>query len=296
MARILAGIALLLLAHTALKVFAIANAFRWAKGHAQAYCQEFRMSPPANPTDVLALLRKHEATFLPFGAKDLVLQPFWSAEGGGRAKRIARGSVYFWSRKLMENWNLTWVVAAFLVTAGAIPHAVGHVESGILLALAGALVVMRVAMAVESIFWYLTENMYSNAYLSAGKEYMANDSALSDSRRREELHDLWFALRRTTLGGAISLVVLCATAQLAFPGTFTNIRTGTGIGATGTRLLESVYYVATTILTVGYGDIRPDDSLGQGLAVVMMATGLLLFGVLLTFAIGRASGLTRQDP
>ena len=51
-------------------------------------------------------------------------------------------------------------------------------------------------------------------------------------------------------------------------------------GTHTTTLADALWWAATTVTTVGYGDTFPITPAGRGVAAVLMATGIALFGVL----------------
>jgi voltage-gated potassium channel len=72
-----------------------------------------------------------------------------------------------------------------------------------------------------------------------------------------------------------------------------------GPAAGFTSIPTSIYWAIVTLTTVGYGDIAPQNALGQALAALLMVTGYAIIAVptgIVTVELGRASNLGANRP
>jgi voltage-gated potassium channel len=72
-----------------------------------------------------------------------------------------------------------------------------------------------------------------------------------------------------------------------------------GPAAGFTSIPTSIYWAIVTLTTVGYGDIAPQNALGQALAALLMITGYAIIAVptgIVTVELGRASNLGANRP
>jgi voltage-gated potassium channel len=106
-----------------------------------------------------------------------------------------------------------------------------------------------------------------------------------DGRRLLVRHHFHYAL-------LVILVVILASAALVFA-------VEEGQGGTIDSFSDALWWAATTVTTVGYGDTFPVTPAGRGVAVFLMVAGITLFGLLTanlaTFLIERSAEEPGED-
>ena len=61
------------------------------------------------------------------------------------------------------------------------------------------------------------------------------------------------------------------------------------------KLVDAVYFVAITALTIGYGDITPATLVGKTIAVATGLTGLLFTGIIIAVAVRALDHTVREQ-
>jgi hypothetical protein len=272
----------LLLIPTVLKAVGTLNAIRWLTHNGLSYRRQLDERSPLSTArfsqaDYFQLLRdRPDAHFFPFGQKDFRLRAFIHERHSKTDGKLARGALAALYGTVYRLHRLTLVSTVYVILSGVLLFTGSGMwlletrsAAWLLFSLSACLLVCALIQAVESI--------YSHAILGgyAAPFHMHRAEATS---LLAEVKVLAGCVANTLLAATGAVFVCAVNLQgfSGFPGT--NVRGGS---AMIDRVVDSIYFVSTTLFTVGFGDITPSSLLARIVVIDIEASGfaLLVLGV-----------------
>jgi hypothetical protein len=270
----------------ALKTLATVNATRWAMRDGAAYAREEsrrakRSTRPRSAKAIAALVRKHNGDFFPFGAKDYRLRSAIGQQvGDSRTVMIGRTALRVLRPLLFNARGLAIGAIALAILA----NATGSGTPVVLNAMALVLMAMTIALAIESLVWYINVGAYSQPY---HRQLVAARSAQPGASLSDE-----FAMYLQIVGFNVgAAVVACSLAQTTLASFGATISASPGAANEAERLATFAHFVLSDYVTTGDSGVSPQDPYGHFLASVITIQGLVLvvfvFSVLLSIMSAR---------
>lgn len=265
-----------------LKLISIANAIRWLKVQGSTYIMEFNGRPPQNPGEFYNLFDKLHGDFFLFGFKDYRLRRYLNKIRRNSSKWNPIVALVSLFQSLLYRFErLTLITSLYLFLA--VPFAKANLFHQVLgqrytfmalIALAFVLLFGNLVLSVEAVYSYGILGNYAVSFhmLSPTKDKWAGGSSF--------LLEL-----RVLIGQLITTLVAGATAFYVARGLYGAIE-GNIVAFDPLLPLSWVqtyfqcfYFALTTLLTIGYGDIKPATILGQITTFLFQMQGFALIGI-----------------
>lgn len=256
-------VTLILIVVWLLKVLAIFNAILWLNRKGVSYRQHLAIVQPTLPAQYYQVFEKLNGDFFPFGIKDFRLRQF--AERNEGYKVLTYGARFFQAWLFRYN-RLILITSLYLFIIGGLVDldrvslllsSESHSRDLYLLAIIALW--SNFLLSIEIIYSYATLKSYAMFHMHPHKE----EGPLSIS----ELKIFVWRILTTVVAGATAAYV----AYLKYNALSGQI-TGREPGGLYNRLkiyFQCIYFIATTFVTVGYGDIIPVNGKGQLIAFLI---------------------------
>lgn len=270
-----------------LKLLAIGNAIRWLINQGISYRQYCEKNRPFQPSDFFGAFEQHKANFFPFGFKDYRLRKFVSEQKLGIIRLVAG----LFQNVLFRFNRLITMVCLYLLIAAATTNAPTFTAIAppkwMLCVLTLLMLIGNIALSTEAIVSYTILGNYAVLFhmmTPSDKVWDAADLRLNEVR-------VFAARFFASIGsGSVAVFVIHALYE-----SFSKLPkySPSSICNWFQLWFDSLYFTLTTFLTVGYGDILPQNRLGQFIAVLIMIQGfMLIVGVFASLQSSRFEKLT----
>lgn len=258
-----------------LKVTAIYKAIRWVSIKGSSYKQYIADNPPSNSDDYYSAFEKQKGTFFPFGIKDFKLRMY--------VKKSSSYSFLRFFQNFLFNFNyLTFITCLYLFISTNLNHlpflnSFFEQKNYFLYSLSIVMLVGNILLSVEAIYSCAVIGNYARHFHMLSHE---KDFSIGESPLLLELKVFFIRLTTTIISSSLT----CYVSHIFF-----NLFTGKIAVYQPLDplnwfqiLFQSIYFTATTLFTVGYGDISPNNEIGQLISLLIMLQGFLL--VVVVFA------------
>jgi Ion channel len=258
-----------------LKITAIYKAIRWVSINGFSYKQYISDHPPSNSDDYYSAFEKNKGVFFPFGMKDFKLRMY--------TKKSSSYSLLRFFQNFLFNFNrLTFITCAYLLISTNLNHLpffsnfFGQ-KNYFLCVLAVIMLIGNILLSIEAIYSCAIIGNYARHFhmLSYKKDFSIGESPLL-----LELKVFFIRLVTTIISSSLT----CYVSHIFFDAFTGKIAVYQPLNPLNwfQILFQSIYFAATTLFTVGYGDISPNNEIGQLISLLIMLQGFLL--VVVVFA------------
>lgn len=280
----------------AAKLLAVFNATRWILNYGLKFRREFQQSGFVSTRRLFNLYAACRGDFWPCGVKDyrlrrrirMISRPWWR-----RCVELTRYTFF----RLNHLVVLTCVSLVFLTPLGLEnPALVYFDDRSVMIRIALALAVLPMLAVLISTVESMLAYSQLGSYAEAFHILPYRNTRQKRGGRHYRLSELIVFLKRfvVALFAASTLCYVAQVGYLAFHGD-TLQRLDTSSPMSWIYLFtQMAYFSATTMWTVGYGDIIPSGLLGQYIAFSVMCEGFLL--LILVFAFLVASQEAESKP
>lgn len=275
-------IAMALILVLLLKLISIANAIRWLKVQGSTYVFEFNRRGQQNYEELDHLFDNMKCDFFPFGFKDYKLRLYLQNRINNPLKfNLILSCASLFQSLLYRFERLTIITALYLFVA--VPFArinLLHVVLDnrwtciMLIILAFFLLLGNLMLSIEAVYSYGIIGSYAVSFhmLSPVKEKWAGGSSFL-----LELRVLVSKLMTTLIAGATAFYVARGLYG-ALDGDLVAFDPLLPLSWVQTYF-QCSYFALTTLLTIGYGDIRPATIFGQVTTFLFQIQGFALVGI-----------------
>lgn len=281
-------ITMILTATILLKLCAVSNSIRWIRHHGSDYVSTVEGNNPTIRDDehLNKILDALSGGFFPFGVRDYRLKRYIaSLRTAGKLKRIWANVVRTFQAALFQYRYLVLIGSAHLMAMSLVPGIRFPVSIAVpeaahrylLFTMVLSLFAMNILMEVEAASGYVTMTDYGRYYYLL----RAKDS------RYAQLPQLMIELRfflEMTLAILATGAAAVFFVHSSFGGFCGQIIPYSAAHPADWIVLFSqcLYFVVTTMTTVGYGDIEPGDGFGQAVAGIIQIESFVLVIVVLS--------------
>jgi hypothetical protein len=283
----------MLIAIWLLKLTAIYNAIFWISKKGSSYRAYINNYPPHNQNDYFRAFKKSGGKFVPFGVKDFELhelysEKFASQRRGSRDKsqldkqsiRDLFSPVLQFSLKIFKDFlfrahHLTFISGIYLFVSIALDKLS---QNNILEQKDWLLFFLSLTMFISNTFLSV-ESIYARAILG---NYARNFHLLenNNSLLMQEIK-IFVGMFITTILSGTFMCYVSYVLYDSFSGKIAIYEASNPL-SWFQILFECFYFTMTTFFTVGYGDISPNNWLGQLIAIFLMIQSFLL--IIVVFA------------
>lgn len=272
-------VAAALLFAAAVKLWSIASAIHWISARGDAYRDGVRalraQSGAPSASDYEHLRLSLGSDYLPLGFKDMKLRRWRDNATGAWRPRLLRAVVFAFFLPRLTLFVGVYVAVVAYVTSAHVDLTVASTQTVHVLCFLVAMTLLACAllMALEALWSYTTIGEYAGAFHG----YALGASGAGRTLRAE----------LGVLARCLAILVTAASSAVFVATTAWNEFTGVAHRAAGVpdfidRAMHAVYFVSTTLSTVGYGDIHPQTALGRGLTVTIELGGFAFVALVLS--------------
>jgi hypothetical protein len=257
-----------------LKIASMAQAIRWMMRAPEPYIEWRRKNPTPSAEQWWAALESNGGRSFPFGIKDYQLRRYIALSNSSHGVRRAVGrvtlllSLYLYRFHRLNVIAFGWAAIAIWIKAWLLWSPLTH--EALLFVMTIVLLIGNVVMSAEAIVSHAVMRGYGTAFHMLPHR--------SKPPLLVELGTLSLALAMSIMSGAAAAYVGCI-AFNALSGPALIAPPVATVSAAGGLLLQCVYWVTTTLATVGYGDIVPHNGYGQLVAFVLETQAFALVGL-----------------
>ena len=166
------------------------------------------------------------------------------------------------------------IAALYLIVTNILVARVSYAAAILFYILGLSLIVINIVMVIEAISWYILVKDYARPYFMLG----FGRSWPSDENRT--LNEIT-VFRRFVIYTVLSGAVTCSVAAFRLSA-FHDISTKLVSEAKRSACCGRIYFVMSTLSTVGYGDIVPESDTGRLIAMLIMLQSFMLLSFLLS--------------
>lgn len=258
-----------------LKATSVLQAIRWIGYHGAAYRSRVPKDDSSDRQYWDAFAQNCGA-FFPFGVKDYRLRrAIVELEGRGLLLRGVGLALRFF-QGVFDFPRLAAVSGVYALLV--VPLSLTAAQRDVLYALVVCILATTILLSVEAVFSFAVLGDYARSFHMLSP---ATEKWSGTSQRLVELKVLAVQVAATLWAGAVAAYV----GHVAFGAlkgdvlvTFAACNVATWLGL----LWQCLYFVMTTLSTVGYGDITPANAYGQVVAVLVQFQAFAILAIVVT--------------